>query len=295
MGFDRAGDASSDDPVGAGGDDGDPQSTPGPQATAPAESGRGGRLIRARLVGRFERPHLIVITVIVIIGLLLSGWAVLRARPVAIAAPDKPSATGQPAGHSASGQAGGPADSGSAPARASPAAEQSTPTPVIRVHVLGAVRRPGVVELPAGARVQDALQAAGGPRKRAELGDLNLARPLADGQQVFVAGRDSGDRVSEVRDPGSPTGGAPGGGAGTGSGSGSGGSSDLPGAPSAPVDLNTATLQELDDLPGVGPVTAQKILGWRDEHGSFSSVDELQEIDGIGPKTFADLAPLVTV
>jgi competence protein ComEA len=157
---------------------------------------------------------------------------------------------------------------------------------MIAVHVLGAVRKPGVVELPAGSRVQDALHAADGANQRADLGDLNLAQPLADGQQVFIA-RAGG--VSEVRDPGGG-----GGAAASGSGAGAGSSSESESAASV-VNLNTATSEELDQLPGVGPVTAQKILTWRDQNGTFSSVEELQEIDGIGPKTFAELAPLVTV
>jgi competence protein ComEA len=159
---------------------------------------------------------------------------------------------------------------------------------VIKVHVLGAVRRPGVVELSAGSRVQDALDRAGGLTASAHLGNLNLAQPLGDGQQVFI-GR-GGDR-SEVREPdasltrppvaGGADAGAPGGGS--------------PASPPGPVDLNTATPEQLDQLPGIGPVTAQKILGWRQQNGRFHSVEELQEVDGIGPKTFADLQPLVTV
>ena len=158
------------------------------------------------------------------------------------------------------------------------------------MHVLGAVRRPGVVSLPERARVSDALEAAGGLKADADPAELNLAQLLADGQQVVVgtAKRPSG----QVRD-GAGTTGSTGSGAGD-SGSSGSGSRSGPGAASQ-VDLNRATLAQLEELPGVGPVTAAKILAWRDEHSQFSRVEELQEIDGIGPKTYAQLAPRVRV
>ena len=145
------------------------------------------------------------------------------------------------------------------------------------MHVLGAVKRPGLVRLPEPARVQDAIDRAGGLRPGADLGDLNLAQVLGDGQQVMIGQRsDSGqERGSELRDAGSPA--SPG----------TGG----PASPTAQVDLNAATAAQLETLPGVGPVTAAKIIAWREEHGRFSRVEELQEIDGIGPKTYAELAP----
>ncbi|MCC6497382.1 MAG: helix-hairpin-helix domain-containing protein [Propionibacteriaceae bacterium] len=149
-------------------------------------------------------------------------------------------------------------------------------TPLLRVlvHVLGAVRRPGLVELEEGGRVADAIALAGGLTAAADPGELNLAAVVADGSQLVIGTR--GKPGGEVR----------GDGAGAGAGSGS--------AP-AKVSLNTATLQQLDTLPGVGPVTAQRILDWREQHGRFNSVTELQEVDGIGPKTYADIAPNVRV
>ncbi len=143
------------------------------------------------------------------------------------------------------------------------------------MHVLGAVRRPGLVRLPGGARVQDALRAAGGQRDGARLGDLNLAQPLVDGQQVVI-GR--GDGRSEVR-------------GGTGPPSTGSGPPAVAGVPDGSVDLNVATAAQLETLPGVGPVTAAKIIAWRDEHGRFSRIEELQEVSGIGPKTYAEIAP----
>jgi len=141
----------------------------------------------------------------------------------------------------------------------------------VTVDVAGRVRRPGVISLPAGSRVIDALHRAGGPRGHVDLTPLNLARVLTDGEQILV-GRNAlpGLAASAAAEPGQP-----------------------PGGPL--VDINTATEDQLEQLPGVGPVTAQKILTWRGAHGRFSSVDELLEVDGIGDKTLADLAPYVTL
>ena len=157
---------------------------------------------------------------------------------------------------------------------ASPTPTPSATPPEVLVHVLGAVRRPGLVRLPEGSRVADAIDAAGGLTGSAEPGELNLAAVVPDGAQVVVGTRSKpgGEVRAAVGD----------GGGGTATGSGT-------------VSLNTATLQQLDTLPGVGPVTAQKILDWRAEHGRFTAVTELQEVDGIGPKTYADIAPHVRV
>ncbi|EFF90984.1 LOW QUALITY PROTEIN: ComE operon protein 1, partial [Streptomyces sp. e14] len=134
----------------------------------------------------------------------------------------------------------------------------------------------GIHRLPAGSRVVDALQAAGGTRPGTDLGGLNRARFLVDGEQVVVGGPApaAGPAV-----PGSAAGGAsgPGGAAG----------------PTAPVSLSTATVDQLETLPGVGPVLAQHIVDYRTRHGGFRSVDQLREVNGIGDRRFADLRPLV--
>jgi len=140
------------------------------------------------------------------------------------------------------------------------------------VDVAGQVRRPGVIQLPVGSRVIDALRKAGGARPKVDLSTLNLARPLTDGEQILV-GR-----------PAASTGGVAG-----------AASAASPATPGALVNLNSATLEQLETLPGVGPVTAQKILDWRGAHGRFSSVDELMEVSGIGEKTLARLAPYLTL
>lgn len=141
------------------------------------------------------------------------------------------------------------------------------------VDVSGKVRRPGIRQLPSGARVADALRAAGGVRDGADLTGLNRARVLMDGEQIVVGAP-----------PGPST---AGGAAGVATGSGSGG------AAAGPVSLNTATVEQLDTLPGVGPVLAQHIVDYRTQHGGFRSIDELREVNGIGDRRFADLQPLV--
>jgi competence protein ComEA len=137
------------------------------------------------------------------------------------------------------------------------------------VHVVGAVRRPGLYRLHRGARIADAVRRAGGTTRKANLEAINLAAPLEDGLQVVVL------RRLPPAPAGEPT--APG------------------GAPAAqgPIHLNTATLEQLDTLPGVGPVTAQKIVDWRQSHGAFTSVDDLDAIPGIGPARLEQLRDLV--
>jgi competence protein ComEA len=137
------------------------------------------------------------------------------------------------------------------------------------VDVEGAVRRPGLVRLAPGARVADAVARAGGLTPKADRASVNLAATVADGQQVLV-----------------PRLGADGAAAGTTGGGG--------GASSAPISLSSATAEQLDTLPGVGPVTAQKIVAYRAQHGPFHSVDDLDAIPGIGPARLADLRGLVT-
>jgi len=140
------------------------------------------------------------------------------------------------------------------------------------VHVAGAVRHPGVYKLAAGARVKDAVARAGGGARGSDVNAINLAAKVSDGQQIVVPRRP-------------PAGVAAGAGAVAGpSGAGAPGT-----PPAAPVNLNTATLEELETLDGVGPATAQKILDWRQQNGGFRSVDDLGEVPGIGPKKLAAL------
>lgn len=141
------------------------------------------------------------------------------------------------------------------------------------VHVVGAVRRPGLYRLREGARVADAVARAGGPNRRADLAALNLAAPLVDGIQVLVPPRATVAQSSEEVMPAPSSAGA-----------------SLGRKPS----LTTATADELDELPGVGPITAQKILDYRAAHGPFRSVDDLDAVPGIGPARIEQLRDLVT-
>jgi competence protein ComEA len=220
-------------------------------------------------------------------------------------------------GHSSGASAGSPgvelgaaspgvvASSGVAAGEASPAAGQpggsttaaspGAPAEVV-VDVAGAVVRPGVYTLPAGARVCDALDLAGGTTARAQTAAVNLAARLIDGQQIVIPEEAAPGAAGQV-------GGASGAGAAGASPSGSGAAGSSGGTASgaaasttgAPVNLNTATLEQLDALSGVGPSTAQKIIDYREEHGGFRSVEELMDVSGIGDAKFAALKDQVTI
>jgi competence protein ComEA len=173
-------------------------------------------------------------------------------------------------------------------AEASSAQASRSRRQVVVVHVVGAVRRPGLLRLPEGARVADAVARAGGATRRADLAGLNLAAPLVDGIQVLVPSR----IAATARSPGGDgaASGAPGSESGAGADPGSGAL-----APTGrKLSLASATAAELDELPGVGPVTAQNILDYRTEHGPFTSVDDLDAVPGIGPARIEQLRDLVT-
>jgi competence protein ComEA len=214
------------------------------------------------------RRAAVAIGVCALVAALVSGWWVLSARPHSLAlAGSLPS--GSPVGSAT------PVPSASR--SASTCAQSSGPTAVtVVVDVSGKVHRPGVYTLRAGARVVDALTAAGGALPGVSLTGLNLAALVNDGQQVAVGV------------PAAPAGpvatGVPSAGA-TGSTGGTGGT----------VNLNTAGLDELQTLPGIGPVTAQHILDWRVQHGQFASVDQLREVSGIGDVKYAELKSQVSV
>ena len=204
-----------------------------------------------------------------------SATAAASAKPLQVAG--RATVSGTPSGGAAAtstpGTPAGPAGSGS--------------PSLLNIHVVGAVRSPGVVTVAPGARVEDAVKAAGG-LKGADASGINLARPLADGEQVIVPR--PGETPPVPSPPAAPAGGQPASG-GAGNTSGTSGAS----AASALVNLNTADAAALDTLPGVGPVLAQRILDWRTEHGRFSSVDELGEVSGIGDKALERLRSKVTV
>jgi competence protein ComEA len=162
-----------------------------------------------------------------------------------------------------------PSPAGAQPTSAAAGGAAPTAGSLVVVDVAGKVRRPGIVELPAGSRVVDALRAAGGARRGVDTSALNLARLLVDGEQIVV-GLDLAAPAPSVT-TGSATGAI------------------------TPINLNTATLEQLDTLPGIGPVTAEAILDWRTDNGRFTSVDELLEVSGIGDATLADIEAYVYV
>ena len=178
------------------------------------------------------------------------------------------------------------AEEGPGPAAATsippPGEEASGGAGSITVHVAGAVARPGVVQLPAGSRLHEAITAAGGATATADPDRLNLAAVLEDGQKVLVPVRGEPDQADAPPDGGA----AP-------PGSGTGGTS--PGSGGGKVNINTAGVEELGTLPRVGPVLAQRIVDWRQQHGRFKSVQELDAVDGFGPKLLAALLPLVGI
>lgn len=217
-----------------------------PEDDPPAKAPSARPRPRPRLV--LDGPSAAGVALVVMLGALLGGWYLWRSQPDPVT-----------------------------PARAPVVARgvaSPTPSPSsVVIDVAGKVRRPGVVTLPAGSRVVDALRVAGGARPGADTSTLNLARILVDGEQVLVG-------VAPAPGAFAPPGGA-----------------TVPGAaaPSAPLNLNTATLEQLDELPNIGPVLGQRILDHRAEIGGFSSVDQLKDVSGIGEATFGDLVDLVQV
>jgi competence protein ComEA len=206
--------------------------------------------------------QLAVVAVLVALGLAVTAWWVVRADPSQPTAPPAMPAT--------------PSDGllSMAPEAAPSASPAGAEGGRITVDVAGKVRRPGIAVLEAGSRVVDAIKAAGGARKGVDLSSLNLARELVDGEQILVGMAAAPVAPGRAAVP------------------------PAPGAPSATgplVNLNLATQAELETLPEVGPVTAQAILAWRDQHGGFTAIAELLEVDGIGEATLAQITPYVTI
>ena len=216
--------------------------------------------------------------VAVLVALVMGGW-LLNSRPHSIPVASVDAVVSGPvSGGSVSGGAG-PAAPASQPAGGSPS-PASGGGPV--VDVAGKVRHPGVYRLPAGARVQDAVTAAGGMLPGVDPASVNLARRLTDGEQLVIGRPPAAGGIASdsAASGGSASGDTASAGAGT---------------ADSPVDLNTATVAQLDALPGVGPVLAQRIVDWRTEHGRFDTVNDLSKVSGIGEAKLTDLKPLVTV
>lgn len=210
---------------------------------------------------------------------LTVGYLVWRSQPAPEAAVPQVVRTGQPAPSAAPSWGGvspPPPSSGASPTGSGAASTAGTPTlAVVVVDVVGPVRRPGVVSLPSGSRVGEAILAAGGLKRGTTT--INLARVLIDGEQIDVGATASAAITGGGSLP-APAGGAP----------------PTAGA-GAKVSLNRATIADLENLPRIGPVTAQKIIDFREQNGGFRSVDQLKEVSGIGEVTFAGLSPLVAL
>lgn len=227
-----------------------------------------------------ERRSVLALTVVLVVAAAFAVqhfWAgrTQSVRPPEVVRAAVPFGEGEESGQSKG--KGGPGVAG-VPDGAAPGAYAGSAkarAPEIVVDVGGKVREPGIHRLPAGSRVADALSAAGGVKPGTDTDGLNRARFLVDGEQVIVGG------PAPAPAPGAGGGSAPGGPGGGAA------------APAAPVSLNTATADQLDTLPGVGPVLAQHIIDYRTQHGGFRSVDELREVNGIGDRRFADLRTLV--
>lgn len=239
-----------------------------------------------------SRHAVIACTLIVLCALAVVGLRLLLMRQPAA----QPSSLSTVKVAKASPVATGSNTASSVPGGTSASSQATPSSSSLRIHVVGQVRRPGVVTVPAGSRVSDAVAAAGGLTAAADPAAVNLARPLADGEQVFIA------KPGETHTPppdavASSSDAAP---------TASAGAKSLGGAPTDSatkdtattgglVNLNTADLAALDSLPGVGPVLAQRIIDWRTEHQKFSSIDELNEVSGIGDKAMERLRSKVTV
>ncbi|GAA4979589.1 hypothetical protein GCM10023205_55290 [Yinghuangia aomiensis] len=238
--------------------------------------------LKALRVG-MDRRAVAAVAVLALLAVVLAGAGWWRARPQAVAVPPVVGASTRATSGPGAERAGVAPGSGS-PAAAVVAGVEASAVPAapsnVSVHVVGKVARPGVLALPAGSRVDDALKAAGGALPGTDLSVLNLAHVLVDGEQipVGVPGATAPPPVPAVV-PGPAAAGAGGGKAAAG----------------GVVDLNTATAEQLDALPGIGPVMAAHILDWRREHGRFTSVDQLREIRGIGARRLEEIRSKVRV
>jgi len=240
--------------------DPDPATDPRDAPLIPVPGRHASRNLVGGLASRFNLTgaHVAVISIVIALAVGVAAWLAVRSDPEPVPALAPVSE---------------PLVSPSVPSSAeSPeAAVGAGGTGEVTVDVAGKVRKPGIAVLPPGSRVVDAVEAAGGARRGVDLASLNLARPLVDGEQILV-----GIPV--------PTGVV-----------GSLGATPGAGESGPLVNLNTADLAALETLPGVGPVTAGAIMTWRTEHGGFTAVEELLEVNGIGDATLAEIAPHVTI
>jgi competence protein ComEA len=231
----------------------------GAEPSRPGPGGGGALVERTRAWLRWIGPGRVASVTLLLVLVAAGGWWLLRTPPL-------PTEAGLPyAGATTT------TSTSLAAAVSSPAADVTVPSVVV-VHVAGAVARPGVYELSDGARVHDAVDAAGGPVRRADPDALNLAAPLTDGERIYVPRVGDGHSFDVDAAPDAAT-----------------------ADPVGPVDVNHATVEQLDVLPGIGPATAAAIVDHRDQYGPFASVDDLEDVRGIGPAKLEAIRDLVTV
>jgi competence protein ComEA len=220
----------------------------------------------AKGVYSFSKAHLAGIGIVLLAGCLWATYSVTQVQSAEIEQSPPEIAI-----------SGGGSPQPASPSASTVVAPSVSPTPPakILVHVIGEVAKPGVVSVPGDARVQDVIAAVGGFTDKADPAQLNLAAAISDGMQIVIGSKKKPQ--GEIR-----------GGAATSAATGSG-------MTGAKISLNQASQSELEALPGVGPVMAGKIIAWREEHGQFTSVAQLQQISGIGAKIYAQIAPNVAI
>ncbi len=289
-------------------------SEPFDQADQAAPAGLGDRLddLLLRVEAWVATSRTTVVAIVVLAIAAGAAWLTLSASSspppveasIPLAQPDPVAGdgagSGEAGGAAAAGGAGSPTDGpqpagagidgasdvGGSDGRDGEVGEQAEPEELV-VHVVGAVRRPGLVRLASGDRISDAVNAAGGGQPDADLDRLNLASLVVDGMQIRVP---SVDESGDGQPPDGPLIQLPVGGTGVGGGA---GPDQL--VPAGPIDLNRADEVELQRLPGIGPALAARIAAWRADNGGFTSVDELEAVPGIGPAKLAGLRDLVTI
>jgi competence protein ComEA len=228
----------------------------------------GGWLARVRADP--GRAGAIALAAIAAIAVLVTVFTLMREQPAPVMSAKLP-----------------PVDMAATASRGPSPGPSTRPNQPVVVSVVGLVHTPGLVTLAPGARIADALKAAGGSIDGADTVGLNMARQVDDGEQIVVGMAPVKGQPAVLGSSVSPGSAAPGPPSST--------SRPAKGAPTAPINLNTATVEKLDTLPGVGPVRAAAIVAWRNANGKFTSVDQLGEVDGIGPERLEKLRPLVRV
>ncbi len=252
-------------------DGAEPRGLPDPTPVAEVDEDAANDRVRIR-TGPWSSAAVRGLALLTLIAIAVAGYLLWQAQPRSVAPVPEVMAVGEPITGNLPEEVDHPVaavpESEPAPEPVPPTAPGGSLPPDVIVHVAGQVAHPGLVRLPGGSRVADAVEAAGGVTRPRAADSVNLARLVVDGEQIVVGGS-------------------------AGAGGTGGASVPDPGTPGAPLDLNSATVEQFDSLPGVGPVIAGRIVEWRTVHGRFRSIEELAEVSGIGEAILANLRPLV--